>query len=84
MAAGHPVQVRLSDDERNALDSYRRRKLNPPSRAQALRELANTGLQVSEALHHSITANDREVDTCSSATAPSGRLPASRSAAEVA
>lgn len=44
MAAGHPIQARLSEDELNALDSYRRRKLNPPSRAQALRELANRGL----------------------------------------
>ena len=44
MAAGTPVQVRLQDDELSALDSYRRGKLNPPSRSRALRELANFAL----------------------------------------
>ena len=34
-----PVQVRLREDEREALDQYRRQKLNPPTRAQAAREL---------------------------------------------
>jgi hypothetical protein len=45
MPAGVPVQVRLSDGELSALDSYRREKLNPPSRGRALRELARMGLQ---------------------------------------
>jgi hypothetical protein len=44
MPAGVPVQVRLPDDELSALDSYRREKLNPPSRGRALRELARIGL----------------------------------------
>jgi hypothetical protein len=44
MPAGTPVQVRLQDDERDALDNYRREKANPPSRAQAARELMRRGL----------------------------------------
>jgi hypothetical protein len=40
-----PIQVRLSVAEVSALDSYRRAKSNPPSRARALHELA------CEALH---------------------------------
>jgi len=44
MAAGFPVQVRLAHEELGALDSYRREKLNPPSRGQALRELARIAL----------------------------------------
>jgi hypothetical protein len=75
---GVPVQTRLNLDELGALDSYRRKKLNPPTRGKALRELLRCALQESEALH-SIAADEREVGTCSSATAPS----ASRSAAEV-
>jgi hypothetical protein len=35
-----PIQVRLSVAEVSALDSYRRAKSNPPSRARALHELA--------------------------------------------
>jgi hypothetical protein len=65
MPAGVPVQVRLSDGELSALDSYRREKLNPPSRGRALRELARMGLQGSETLRHSIAASEREVGTCS-------------------
>jgi hypothetical protein len=38
------VQIRFQDDERDALDSYRRRQLNPPSRAQAARELIRRAL----------------------------------------
>jgi hypothetical protein len=45
MPAGVPVQVRLPDDELSALDSYRREKLNPPSRGRALRELARKALR---------------------------------------
>jgi hypothetical protein len=44
MSVGKPVQVRLQDDELCALDSYRRAKLNPPSRGRALRELARIAL----------------------------------------
>jgi hypothetical protein len=35
-----PIQVRLSVDEVSELDSYRRSKADPPTRARALRELA--------------------------------------------
>ena len=44
MPPGTPVQVRLPDEELRALDSYRREKLNPPSRSRALRELAQKAL----------------------------------------
>lgn len=36
MPAGTPVQVRLPGEEVSALDRYRRKKLNPPSRSRAL------------------------------------------------
>lgn len=44
MPAGTPVQVRLPEEEREALDTYRREQHNPPSRAQALRDLARRAL----------------------------------------
>jgi hypothetical protein len=44
MPAGTPVQVRLQDDERDALDQYRREFLNPPSRGQAARDLIRRAL----------------------------------------
>ncbi len=44
MPAGTPVQVRLQDDERDALDRYRREHVNPPSRAAAARELIREAL----------------------------------------
>jgi hypothetical protein len=44
MPVGTPIQVRLQDDELGALDSYRRKKANPPSRSRALRELARIAL----------------------------------------
>jgi hypothetical protein len=44
MPVGTPIQVRLQDEELQALDGYRREKLNPPSRSRALRELANFAL----------------------------------------
>jgi hypothetical protein len=44
MPPGTPVQVRLPDEELRALDSYRRERLNPPSRSRALRELARNAL----------------------------------------
>jgi hypothetical protein len=44
MPAGTPIQVRFPDEELNALDSYRREQRNPPSRAQAIRELTRAGL----------------------------------------
>lgn len=39
MLAVTPIQIRLPDDERDALDAFRRQKPNPPSRAKAAREL---------------------------------------------
>jgi hypothetical protein len=44
MPAGTPVQVRLQDQELDAVDRYRREKSNPPSRAQAARELIRDAL----------------------------------------
>lgn len=44
MSSGTPVQVRLPDSERDALDRYRRRQLNPPSRARAARDLISRAL----------------------------------------
>jgi hypothetical protein len=39
MSVKTAVQVRLLDNELDALDTYRRGQQNPPSRAQAAREL---------------------------------------------
>ena len=39
-----PIQVRLPDEERDALDNYRRAQQNPPSRASAARELIRRAL----------------------------------------
>jgi hypothetical protein len=44
MPANVPVQVRFPADELSALDDYRRAQRNPPSRPQAVRELARAGL----------------------------------------
>jgi hypothetical protein len=44
MPAGTPVQVRLQDRERNALDEYRREFPNPPTRGQAARDLIRCAL----------------------------------------
>jgi hypothetical protein len=49
MPAGTPVQVRFPDEELSALDSYRREQRNPPSRAQAIRELTRAVLMASDA-----------------------------------
>jgi hypothetical protein len=38
------VQIRFQDDERNALDNYRRAQPNPPSRARAAREIIRRAL----------------------------------------
>jgi hypothetical protein len=46
MPTGYPVQVRLSDSECDALDLYRRKHKNPPSRAQAVRGLMRDALGV--------------------------------------
>jgi hypothetical protein len=62
---GVPVQTRLNLDELGALDSYRRKKPNPPTRGKALRELLRRALQESEALQ-SIAA-DEPVVACSAA-----------------
>jgi hypothetical protein len=43
MAASIGVLVRLPEDELRALDSYRREQDNPPSRPDALRQLARAG-----------------------------------------
>ena len=45
MPAITPIQVRLPDDERAALDTYRREQENPPSRAMAARELIRRALK---------------------------------------
>jgi hypothetical protein len=52
MPAGTPVQVRLPDDERDALDSYRRERSNPPSRAQAARALIRDALRQRAGCNH--------------------------------
>jgi hypothetical protein len=39
MSSGIPVQIRLQEAQREALDQYRRSQLNPPSRAKAVLEL---------------------------------------------
>jgi hypothetical protein len=44
MATGTPVQIRLQDDVLRLLDDFRRGQANPPSRAQAGRELIRRGL----------------------------------------
>jgi hypothetical protein len=44
MPAGTPFQVRLQDQEREALDEYRRRFSNPPTRGQAARDLIRQAL----------------------------------------
>jgi hypothetical protein len=44
MPTGTPIQIRLQDEEREALDQYRRQQSNPPSRASAARELIRYGL----------------------------------------
>ena len=44
MPAGTPVQVRLQDEERDALDRYRREFSNPPARGQAARALIRRAL----------------------------------------
>jgi hypothetical protein len=45
MPAVTPIQVRLPDEERDALDTYRREQQNPPSRARAARELIRRALR---------------------------------------
>jgi hypothetical protein len=44
MPAGTPVQLRLPGEELDALDQYRRKFSNPPSRARAARELVRCAL----------------------------------------
>jgi hypothetical protein len=39
-----PIQIRLPDEERDALDAFRREQQNPPSRAQAVRALIRKAL----------------------------------------
>ena len=59
MPIGTPVQVRFSDDERDALDNYRREKPNPPSRAQAAKEL------IRRALKDRMEGKEVQADPCS-------------------
>jgi hypothetical protein len=40
----NPVQTILSDEELEALDSYRRQQANPPTRGKAARELIRRAL----------------------------------------
>jgi len=47
MPAVTPIQVRLPDEERDALDAFRREHQNPPSRAQAVRQLIRRALHMS-------------------------------------
>ncbi|MDR3420137.1 MAG: hypothetical protein P4L80_02665 [Xanthobacteraceae bacterium] len=51
MPAVTPIQVRLPDEERDALDAYRREQQNPPSRAKAAREIIRRALNETGALH---------------------------------
>jgi hypothetical protein len=44
------VQVRFPADELSALDDCRRAQRNPPSRPQAIRELARAGLMNGKAM----------------------------------
>ena len=44
MSVGTPVQVRFLEKELGNLDRFRREQRNPPSRAQAIRELLRVGL----------------------------------------
>ena len=44
MPAITPIQVRLPDEERDALDAFRREQENPPSRAKAARDLIRHAL----------------------------------------
>lgn len=45
MTIATAIQLRLRDDERDLLDAYRREQQNPPSRAQAARELIHLALR---------------------------------------
>jgi hypothetical protein len=50
------VQIRLHDEEREALDRYRREQLNPPSRPQAVREVLRRALGCTEVSNTEATA----------------------------
>lgn len=69
MLAKTPIQVRLSDDEREALDNYRREQRNPPSRAQAARQLirgALSGRQGADAVERTISfVGEKEIEDAS-------------------
>jgi hypothetical protein len=45
------IQVRLQKDELDAIDHYRRKKSDPPTRGKALRELARAALRSSTSSH---------------------------------
>jgi hypothetical protein len=44
MPPGTPIQLRLPEEELDALDQYRRKFSNPPSRGRAARELVRCAL----------------------------------------
>jgi hypothetical protein len=45
MSGSNAVQVRLDDDEIDALDSYRRTHKSPPSRARAAHDLIRIAME---------------------------------------
>jgi hypothetical protein len=45
MPAGTPLQMRLHDEDCDALDEYRRQLRNPPTRAAAARDLFRRALR---------------------------------------
>jgi hypothetical protein len=61
MPAGTPVQLRLQDDELNALDLRRRKQSNPPTRSQELLKL------IRPILLEGAFSNDEGQDTSASA-----------------
>ena len=71
MPAGTPVQVRFPDEELSALDRYRREQRNPPSRAQAIREL--TARRPDESTRSTIDQSKGDLMPTSSSESPEGR-----------
>jgi hypothetical protein len=59
MSAITLIQIRFHDAERDALDNYRRQQLNPPSRAQAARELIHRALTASNSIEAATEPENR-------------------------
>jgi hypothetical protein len=59
MSAITLIQIRIHDAERDALDNYRRQQLNPPSRAQAARELIHRALTAGNSIAAGIEPQNR-------------------------